>query len=107
MDAQGVFLAVVSRKDVIHWQLQARATDITLQQLIGDERGLSAHPDTLFSEIADYIFSEEASMVVVTNAESGKVAGVITRHDIFRVRYLAHRAESVKTRHLLLRRADR
>ncbi|WP_128601245.1 hypothetical protein [Pantoea wallisii] len=46
-------------------------------------------------------------MVVVTNAESGKVAGVITRHDIFRVRYLAHRAESVKTRHLLLRRADR
>lgn len=107
VDAQGVFLAVVSRKDVIHWQLQARATDITLQQLIGDERGLSAHPDTLCSEIADYIFSEEASMVVVTNAESGKVAGVITRHDIFRVRYLAHRAESVKTRHLLLRRADR
>ena len=105
VDAQDKFLAVVSRKEMIHWQLQQRAMDISLQELLSDQPQMSAHPDTLCSHIADHLFSEEVGMVVVTDVESGKVKGVITRHDIFRVRYLAQKAESFKVRYLGLRKS--
>lgn len=106
VDAQGRFIAVVSRKEMIHWQLQQRATDMTLQELIGDEPQISARGDTLCSHIADHLFNEEMGMVVVTDAESGQVKGVITRHDIFRVRYLAKKAESHKMKYLRLRKSE-
>ena len=106
VDAQGRFIAVVSRKEMIHWQLQQRATDMTLQELIGDEPQISARVDTLCSHIADHLFNEEMGMVVVTDAESGQVKGVITRHDIFRVRYLAKKAESHKMKYLRLRKSE-
>jgi len=106
VDAQGRFIAVVSRKEMIHWQLQQRATDMTLQELIGDEPQISARGDTLCSHIADHLFNEEMGMVVVTDAESGQVKGVITRHDIFRVRYLAKKAENHKMKYLRLRKSE-
>ncbi|WP_353621462.1 chloride channel protein [Erwinia sp. S63] len=106
VDAHGQFIAVVSRKEMIHWQLQERAMDISLQELLSDQPPFSAHPDTLCSHIADHLFSEEVGMVVVTDIESGKVKGVITRHDIFRVRYLAQKAESHKMKYLRLRKTD-
>ncbi len=106
VDAQGRFIAVVSRKEMIHWQLQERASDIRLQALITEQPQVSAHPDTLCSHIADHLFNEEAGMVVVTEPETGQVKGVITRHDIFRVRYLAKRAESVKVRYLGGRKSE-
>ncbi|HAU5563795.1 TPA: CBS domain-containing protein [Serratia fonticola] len=105
VDAQGRFVAVVSRKEMIHWQLQQRAMDISLQALLSDQPQMSAHPDTLCSHIADHLFSEEVGMVVVTDVESGEVKGVITRHDIFRVRYLAQKAENFKVRYLGLRKS--
>lgn len=39
-------------------------------------------------------------MVVVLTPGSGAVAGVITRHDIFKVRSLAHRAERARAGYL-------
>lgn len=105
VDAQGRFVAVVSRKEMIHWQLQQRAMDISLQALLSDQPQMSTHPDTLCSHIADHLFSEEVGMVVVTDVESGEVKGVITRHDIFRVRYLAQKAENFKVRYLGLRKS--
>jgi chloride channel protein, CIC family len=105
VDTQGRFVAVVSRKEMIHWQRQQRAMDISLQALLGDSPQMSAHPDTLCSHIADHLFSEEVGMVVVTDIESGEVKGVITRHDIFRVRYLAQKAENFKVRYLGLRKS--
>ena len=105
VDAQDRFIAVVSRKEMIHWQLQQRAMDISLQELLSDQPQMSAHPDTLCSHIADHLFSEEVGMVVVTDVDSGEVKGVITRHDIFRVRYLAQKAESFKVRYLGLRKS--
>lgn len=105
VDEKGAFLAVVSRKQMVHWQLQQRATDITLRELVGESPQLSVHPDTLCSHIADYLFSEELGMLVVTAPETGRVQGVITRHDIFRVRSLAHKTENEKVRYLRLRKA--
>ncbi|MFS9532418.1 CBS domain-containing protein, partial [Klebsiella pneumoniae] len=106
VNAQGRFIAVVSRKEIIPLQLQQRSTQLTLQEFIGDEPQISAHADTLCSHIADYLFNEEMGMVVVTEAESGQVKGVITRHDIFRVRYLAKKAESHKVKYLRFRKPE-
>lgn len=106
VNAQGRFIAVVSRKEIIPLQLQQRSTQLTLQEFIGDEPQISAHADTLCSHIADYLFNEEIGMVVVTEAESGQVKGVITRHDIFRVRYLAKKAESHKVKYLRFRKPE-
>ena len=72
VNAQGRFIAVVSRKEIIPLQLQQRSTQLTLQEFIGDEPQISAHADTLCSHIADYLFNEEMGMVVVTEAESGQ-----------------------------------
>ncbi|HBT5242325.1 TPA: chloride channel protein [Klebsiella quasipneumoniae] len=102
VDSKGRFIAVVSRKDMIYWQLQQHDTEMTLQEFIGEEPQISAHTDTLCSHIADYLFNEEMGMVVVTEAESGQVKGVITRHDIFRVRYLAKKAERRRRKSLKL-----
>lgn len=99
VDAQGRFIAVVSRKEMVHWQRLQHAADTTLQALMGEQPQMSADPDTLCSHIADYLYSEEVGMVVVTDAGSGRVKGVITRHDIFRVRYLAQQAENFKVRY--------
>lgn len=106
VNAQGRFIAVVSRKEIIPLQLQQRSTQLTLQDFIGDEPQISAHADTLCSHIADYLFNEEMGMVVVTEAVSGQVKGVITRHDIFRVRYLAKKAESHKVKYLRFRKPE-
>ena len=106
VNAQGRFIAVVSRKEIIPLQLQQRSTQLTLQEFIGDEPQISAHADTLCSHIADYLFNEEMGMVVVTEAVSGQVKGVITRHDIFRVRYLAKKAESHKVKYLRFRKPE-
>lgn len=106
VNAQGRFIAVVSRKEIIPLQLQQRSTQLTLQEFIGDEPQISAHADTLCSHIADYLFNEEMGMVAVTEAESGQVKGVITRHDIFRVRYLAKKAESHKVKYLRFRKPE-
>lgn len=106
MNAQGQFIAVVSRKEMIQWQLQQRASELTLKELIGGEPQISAHADTLCSDIADHLFNEETGMVVVTETGSGQVKGVITRHDIFRVRYLSKKAEVHKMKYLQLRKSD-
>ncbi|MBW1214411.1 CBS domain-containing protein [Pantoea allii] len=98
-----VFLSVVSRKDRIHWQRQNKSPDSRWQDLVEDEKPVSTCPDTLCSQIADYIFNQEIGIVVVTVPQSGKVVGVITRHDIFRVRYLARQAEHDKARYLRFR----
>ena len=104
VDAQGRFIAVVSRKEMLHWQQQD--SDTTLQMLMGEKPQISARPDTLCSQIADHFFNEETGMVVVTVAETGQVTGVITRHDIFRVRYLAKKTENHKMKYLRLRKSD-
>lgn len=106
VNAQGQFIAVVSRKEMIHWQLQQHASDMTLQELIGEEPQISAHADTLCSDIADHLFNEETGMVVVTEPGSGQVKGVITRHDIFRVRYLSKKSEIHKMKYLRLRKSE-
>ncbi|MGG6099857.1 CBS domain-containing protein (plasmid) [Pantoea allii] len=94
-----VFLSVVSRKDRTHWQRQNKSPDSRWQDLVEDEKPVSTCPDTVCSQIAD----QEIGIVVVTVPQSGKVVGVITRHDIFRVRYLARQAEHDKARYLRFR----
>lgn len=106
MNAQGQFIAVVSRKEMIQWKLQQRASELTLRELIGEQPQISAHADTLCSDIADHLFNEETGMVVVTEAGSGQVIGVITRHDIFRVRYLSKKAEIHEMKYLRLGNSD-
>ena len=106
VNAQGQFIAVVSRKEMIQWQLKQGDGELTLQELIGGQPQISAHADTLCSDIADHFFNEETGMVVVTETGSGQVKGVITRHDIFRVRYLSKKAEIRKMRYLRLRKSD-
>lgn len=106
VDDNGLFLSVVSRKNMIHWQMQNKTPDSRLRELVEDAERFSACPDTLCSQIADYIFNQEVGIVVVTEPQSGKVVGVITRHDIFRVRYLAQQAEHSKARYLRFKIKD-
>ncbi|WP_432371002.1 CBS domain-containing protein (plasmid) [Pantoea allii] len=92
VEDKGLFISVVSRKDRTHWQRQNKSPDSRWQDLVEDEKPVSTCLDTLCSQIAD----QEIGIVVVTVPQSGKVVGVITRHDIFRVRYLARQAEHDK-----------
>jgi len=100
VDEQGAFLGVVTRQALMNWQLIERADDICLQALMHQQQGVAVTAETLCSQIADYFYSAEAAMVVVLEPGRGAVAGVITRHDILKVRSLGHQAERARAGYL-------
>jgi CIC family chloride channel protein len=83
VDAQGHLLGVLN-----HDELHTAMPDLDTAGLVAGQELTVAHPDSSIREIANRMVARDLRMVpVVSQAEPGKLLGVLTLNDIARQRF--------------------
>jgi H+/Cl- antiporter ClcA/CBS domain-containing protein len=94
--ADGRLAGLISRGDVLRWMREGAPGD----QLLGDValEVATAFPDETAAQLADRMALGRFSRVPVIARENSKLIGIVTRHELLRVRALALQAEQIKER---------
>jgi H+/Cl- antiporter ClcA/CBS domain-containing protein len=92
----GRLAGLISRGDVLRWMRESANGD----QLLGDVAldVATAYPDDTAAQLADRMAQGRFSRVPVLARADKKLIGIVTRHELLRVRTLALQAEQVEER---------
>lgn len=91
--ANGTLQGLVSRTDALRWQVTGAALDATLADVLSDASQPSGMTHDPISRIADLMVESGVGRIPITDASGGRVVGVVTRHDLLKVRHHHHSAE--------------
>ncbi len=99
VDEEGRLLGLVSRDDVLRWEVDGQDVDATrLAEAISDASLPVAHPDTAGGAVADLIVESGIGRIPIIDPETRRVVGMLSRHDLLKVRSERQREESGRTR---------
>ncbi len=90
-------VGLVSRADVLRWDLDALPDDVTLADLVSDQSLPLAHPDMAATAVADLMLAEDVSRVPVVDG-AGRIVGIVALRDLLRARLAQHREERHRER---------
>jgi len=90
----GLLIGLISRGDVLRWMRDGA----TGEELLGDAalEVATAFPDETAGQLADRMAQGRFSRVPVIAREDRKLIGIVTRHELLRVRTLALQAEQAR-----------
>jgi CBS domain-containing protein len=94
--SDGGLVGLISRGDVLRW-MRDGATGEELLRDVALEVAI-AYPDETAGQVADRMAQGRFSRVPVIGREDRKLVGIVTRHELLRVRTLALHAEQVLER---------
>jgi CBS domain-containing protein len=86
VDEGGRAVAMVSRADILHWTREDGSAGGTLGDALRGQEMLAGYPDELVGRLADRMVAADVGRVPVLLRESGKLAGIVARKDLLRVR---------------------
>ncbi len=98
VDADGVLLGMVSRADALRWQGDAALAAVRLADAVSDAGQMVVHADTPAGAVADLILESGEGRLPVVEPGSGRVIGLVTRHDLLKARHRAQQAETARSR---------
>jgi chloride channel protein, CIC family len=93
VDDEGGLVAMVSRSDALRWQVEGTLPDTTLAEAISDSSQPVAYPHSPIGEVADLMVERGAGRIPIVDATSNRVVGILSRHDLLKVRSARRRAE--------------
>ena len=96
VDADGTLLGLVSRSDALRWQVNRTPDQATLAEALSDASLPHGMPQDLISRIADMMVDTGVGRIPIVEPSTGRVAGMLTRHDLLKVRHLHRSAEVVR-----------
>jgi H+/Cl- antiporter ClcA/CBS domain-containing protein len=91
--ANGTLQGLVSRTDALRWQVTGAALDTTLADVLSDASQPSGMTHDPISRVADLMVESGVGRIPITDGLGGRVVGLVTRHDLLKVRHHHHSAE--------------
>ena len=79
-------VGLVSRADVLRWQVSELAEGTSLGDLLSDRSLPLAYPDMPSIVVADLMVAEDTGRVSVIDRESGRIVGIVARRDLLQAR---------------------
>jgi len=98
VDDRQRLIGLVSRGDALAWRTADMPPDRLLSDMISDAAGAVAYPETPAGAVADMMVETGAGRIPVVDRTSRKIAGILTRHDLLKVRGDGRRAETDRSR---------
>jgi len=86
VDGQHRLIGLFSRADALGWRSGGVEPDGTLADMVSDASQPCVAPDTLAGVIADLILETGTGRIPVVDPVTGKVVGIVTRHDLLKTR---------------------
>ncbi|HEX5208231.1 MAG TPA: chloride channel protein [Steroidobacteraceae bacterium] len=102
VDDAGSVVSMVSRADVLRWSREGWPEGQTLEERPDVGEVFVGYTDELVGHLADRMASADVGRVPVVDRATGKLAGLIARRDLLRVRAHTARLERERARPLTL-----
>jgi H+/Cl- antiporter ClcA/CBS domain-containing protein len=91
-------VGLVSRADVLRWQVTDLPDEPSLDDLLSDRSLSVGHPEMPATMIADLMVAEDIGRVPIVDRQSGKLVGLVARRDLLRARAGRQREENHRQR---------
>lgn len=102
VDPQDRPIGMVSRADALAWRHEEPVPDGTVADRVSDASLPVLHPGDVVARAVDLMLATDQGRIVVTDAGSGALVGIVTRKDLLRVRAAVSASEG--ERHAFFRR---
>ncbi|WP_374414429.1 chloride channel protein [Novosphingobium colocasiae] len=96
--AEGTLKGIVSRGDALRWQVDGIPPDTTLGDTLSDASQPCGTPHDPLSRIADLMVETGNGRIPIVVPATGRVIGILTRHDLLKVRHVHHEGETMRAR---------
>jgi chloride channel protein, CIC family len=102
VDEAGQVVSMVSRADVLRWSREGWTKGQTLEERPDVGEVFVGYTDELVGHLADRMASADVGRVPIVDRATGKLAGLLARRDLLRVRAHAARLERERARPLAI-----
>lgn len=107
VDTDGRPVAVVSGKDALHWKMTPGGQTERVKDRLADRAATVVHPGDVVAHAVDLMLGHHRGCIAVTETETGRLVGIVTRRDLLKVRAEVIRSEDERrvffTRRISLR----
>ncbi|GEP11898.1 chloride channel protein [Methylobacterium gnaphalii] len=93
IDAEGRPIAVVSGKDALHWKMSPGGPEEALAERLTGQAAVIVHPGDVVARAVDLMLGRHQGCIAVTEVETGRLTGIVTRRDLLKVRAEVIRSE--------------
>ena len=97
VDDGGHLVAMVSRSDALRWQVEGELPNTSLAEALSDSSQAIAYPHSPIGEVADLMVESGVGRIPIVEAGTNRVLGILSRHDLLKVRSARKRAEIDRT----------
>jgi H+/Cl- antiporter ClcA/CBS domain-containing protein len=101
VDKTGRVVGMASRADALRWTRQTGEAARTLYDVTSDASMVVGHPDQVLGRLADAMVEAGLGRVPVVDPKSGRLAGLVARRDLLRIR--AHAGAQERERRAFIR----
>ncbi|WP_082699737.1 chloride channel protein [Novosphingobium barchaimii] len=95
---EGALRGLVSRSDVLCWRVGVFRDDVTLAQVLEDVSQSQGSPNDPIARLADLMVETGVGRIPIVEPVSGKVVGILTRHDLLKIRHVHRGSEVTRSR---------
>lgn len=93
VDGEGRLLGLVSRSEALRWKIDTDLADLPLAEAISDPAQPFAFTHTRIGDVADLMVHTGIGRIPIIDERTGTVVGILSRHDLLKVRSIRKRAE--------------
>lgn len=97
VDVGGRLLAMVSRADALRWRVEGELPDTSLAEALSDSSQPTAYLHSPIGEVADLMVESGVGRIPIVEVGTDRVVGILSRHDLLKVRSARKRAEIDRT----------
>ena len=98
LDAAGRPVGLATRADALRWSTEGVEEGTLLGDQVSDASMMMLHPDDVASHAIDAMLSAGRARLAVADPMTGRLVGIITRHDLLQVRAGVVRSERERSR---------
>ena len=96
VDASGRPIGLVSRADALRWRIEGGHEGERLGERVSDASLAVVHPEDVVIHAVDVMLATDQGRLPVTDSETGRLVGLVTRKDLLQVRAGVRREEGDK-----------
>ncbi len=97
VDDSGRLIAMVSRSDALRWQVAGELPESSLAETLSDASQPVAYLHSPIGEVADLMVESGIGRIAIVEAGTHRVLGILSRHDLLKVRSARKRTEVDRT----------
>lgn len=97
VDEGGRLVAMVSRADALRWQVEGELPDTSIGEALSDSSQPTAYPHSPIGGVADLMVESGVGRIPIFEVGTNRVVGILSRHDLLKVRSARKRAEIDRT----------